>query len=185
MKNEELFKVYNTSFDTVEKIIDIFFQGDFRYLNLHKEIVVSGFIDNKAICIEQENVKINVPEKPRMIIKGPQKDIKQAAIELLENNGFEINGFEIQIRGGIVDILASKENRQIAMECGPCRVDKAIDYLEIPNTELWILTRKNKSSEHILFKITRGENWFNFLEHHKKYQFNYNKKSIENAFKTA
>jgi len=96
-----------------------------------------------------------------------------------------ISGFEVRIRGGIVDILASKENRQIAIECGPCRVDKAIDYLEIPNTELWILTRKNKRSEHILFKITRDKNWFKFLEHHRKYKLENGRKEIEKAFENV
>lgn len=185
MKDEDLFKIYNTSFKTVKKIMSIFFQGDFRYLHLQNEIAVAGFIDNKAISIEQENLKEDDIKKSKMKMKGPQQDIKQAAIGVLKDRGFDINGFEVSIRGGIVDILAIKKNRQVAMECGPCRIDKAIDYLEIPNTELWILTRKNKTSQRILFKIKRGKNWGNFLECHKNYQKETAKKLIQNVFKTA
>ncbi|NIO22974.1 MAG: hypothetical protein GTN38_03020, partial [Candidatus Aenigmarchaeota archaeon] len=153
MKDEDLFKIYNTSFESVERIMGIFFQGDFRYLHLQNEIAIAGFIDNKAISIKQERLKEKDIKKSKMKMKGPQQDIKQAAIGILKDRGFNIKGFEINIRGSIVDVLATKKNRQIAMECGPCRVDKAIDYLEIPNTELWILTRKNETSERTLFKI--------------------------------
>jgi hypothetical protein len=186
MENEdiydEMFKVYGTSFYTVNKMMDIFFQGDFRYLDLYRQIIVAGFIDNKAISIEQEIINPETIKKSNIKIKGPQKDIKQIAVGLLKENGFEIKGFEIWIRGGIVDILASKEKRQIAVECGPCRIDKSIDYLEIPNTDLWILTRKNENSEHILFKITRGKNWANFLEYHKKYQLEKKQKTDRKSF---
>ncbi len=189
MENEdiydEMFRVYNTSFATVKKMIDIFFQGDFRYLDLYREIIVAGFIDNKAISMEQEIINPEKIKKSNIKIKGPQKDIKQIAVGLLKESGFKIEGFEIWIRGGIVDLLASKENRQIAVECGPCRIDKSIDYLEIPNTDLWILTRKNENSEHILFKITRGKNWAKFLEYHKKYKLDKGRKQIEKAFENV
>ena len=135
--------------------------------------------------MEQEIINPEKIKKSNIKIKGPQKDIKQIAVGLLKGRGFKIKGFEIWVRGGIADILASKENRQIAVECGPCRIDKSIDYLEIPNTDLWILTRKNENSEHILFKITRGKNWAKFLEYHKKYKLETGRKLIENAFKNV
>ncbi len=104
------------------------------------------------------------------------------AVELLENNGFNVEGYEIWIRGGIVDILAKKENQQIAMECGPCRIDKAIDYLEIPNTELWILPRQEISKNVTIFKIIKGENWDWVLNRKKKYVLEETRKMVQEAF---
>lgn len=115
-------------------------------------------------------------------IKGPQKELKAMAVELLENNGFNVEGYEIWIRGGIVDILAKKENQQIAMECGPCRIDKAIDYLEIPNTELWILPRQEISKNVTIFKIIKGENWDWVLNRKKKYVLEETRKMVQEAF---
>lgn len=183
MRYEELFKVYNTKFETLEKMMEIFFQGDFRYLHIENEIAVSGFVDNKAISIEKEFIKETEIRKSKMKIKGPQKDIKQIAVGLLKKRGFKIEGFEMRIPGGIVDVLGKKEKQQIAMECGPCRIDKAIDYLEITNTELWILTRKDKNSEHVLYKIKKDKNWDEFLNFHKKYKMKSLKEAVHEAFK--
>lgn len=182
MKDEDLFEIYNTSFETVKKVMGMFFQDDFRYLNLYDEIMVAGFIDNKAISIKKGNFKEEEIKKSKMKMKGPQQDLKQVAVRLLKERGFEIKGFEVGIRGGIVDLLASKENQQIAVECGPCRVDKAIEYLKIPNTILWLLTRKNEKSEYVLFEIKRDENWDEFFKRHENYKMKSTKKAVEKAF---
>ena len=59
------------------------------------------------------------------------------------------------------DILAiNNDNKTILIECGPCRLWKAIDYLE-EDAELWI-TRDDDKTE--LFILTKGENWDNQLK---------------------
>lgn len=164
-----------------KRIEEIFYQGDIRYNDPYKEPWVKFFFKNRAIAIEKETIN-KIFKKTRMKIKGPQKELKAFSIGLLKERGFEIKGFEIQIPGGIVDVLAKNKNKQIAIECGPCRIDKAIDYLEIPNTELWILTKGKTKNNYIIHKITRHEDWEKVLNFYKEYTFEQLRKSMKEAF---
>ena len=63
------------------------------------------------------------------------------------------------------DILVERKGKTIALECGPCRISKSIQYLEDKNTELWIITNYlNNQSFH---KVTRGPNWSKVNRKHK------------------
>ena len=139
-------------------IEDIFEQGDRRYTDPKIANVIYNFIkDNAIIIIQTDLSNIELPKEIPESIYGPQEHIKHLALNILKKEGAKVIGFERRIPGGRADILAERNGKTIALECGPCRTDKAIKYLENENTELWIVTSYlNESS---LTKVTRGPNW--------------------------
>ena len=174
---QRLIEEYKTSQKTISRINEIFAQGDIRYADVEYEVIVAGFLDNKAITIEEKPVVYGAG-KSEAAVKGPQKDLKKIAINLLENNGFQVENFEKQFHGGIADIIAKNKNGEwIGVECGPCVIRKAIDYLEKPDTKLWVLTPGG-----ILFEVKRGENWYSFHDFYISKQNEEKTKAVEKAF---
>ena len=75
----------------------------------------------------------------------------------MEAEGWNVD-YEVNIGWGIVDVLARKEGWEIAVECGPCRLSKIINYFRISTlNELWIVSYY--SNDRSIFIIKRGENW--------------------------
>lgn len=115
--------------------------------------------------MDTKNVEpIDVPKEALAKIKPPQKMHKYLALKILEDFGGKLIGFERLISGGRVDILAKLDGKTIAIECGPCRVNKAIDYLRNDNTELWLISNWLDAAQFI--RIQRGPNWDKELQKH-------------------
>jgi hypothetical protein len=170
---------YKPTPKAMEKVEEIFKQDDGRYVDPWKHIIAAGFIAHHAISITSKIIKSpkigKIPEH-----KGPQKELKRIAAWLLRETGFNIKGCEIRIPGGVADMIGASKEKQIVIECGPCRIDKPIDYLENPNNILWILTRKNDNV--VLHEIKRGKNWKKFLKFHKKESMRLMQEAYEKAF---
>lgn len=174
LKDEmEFAEKYGASNRTIEFVPELFICADSRYEDFSEAAIVAGFIDNKAIVVEEKIApeslqSVELDENDLKFVSQPQKDDKIAAIRLLKGFGFDFAGTEIRFNGGVVDILGRNKDKNIAIECGPCRIIKAVDYLEKENTELWLIpvdfwqTRK-------FFVVSRGPNWKIFLGFHKKY----------------
>ncbi len=152
--------------ENIDLIEDIFQQGDARYVDNDSAIVVAYFLENKGIKIENDKISgVYYPsENDLKNIRGPQQFYKFLGKKHLEGRGYEVIGFEIPIHGGRTDILAenSSKNETVAVECGPCRTDKAIEYLRKENTILWVISLSEKGSldkEIPAFIIERGPNW--------------------------
>ena len=148
--------------EAIQKVRDIFQQGDGRYENPENAVLVSQFIENKAIKIEKKILTdIEVSEKESEGVRAPQQIYKVIGKRLLENLGYESIIFEVSIPGGRVDILAESKNKEtIAVECCSCRIDKAIDFLK-EGFVLWILSYGNGPivKELPLYIVKKGENW--------------------------
>ncbi|MFH0831960.1 MAG: hypothetical protein V1886_03815 [archaeon] len=145
----------------------IFMQGDTRHLDSFYIKSVADFILYNAIAIEKEVFSFKEPEERELVkIKEPQKIEKYYALQILKSKNLEFKGFEMPFLNYEADILAMKEGKTIVIECGPCRLWKAISCLEA-DAELWI-TREDKQTE--LFTLTKGENWNSKLEEFKSRQ---------------
>ena len=163
-----------TQEEAMEIVYDILNQGDSRYNNPKDEMILSSFIVNKTIDLEEREIlSINKPNKEDFwLVKGVQKDEKYVAKHLLKQQGFNDNEiyFERMFLGSRPDIFAEKENRIIVVECCSCRIDKIWEYLSKAD-EVWILTRGenpwdtpifNKKMQLFIFK--KGANWALFLK---------------------
>ncbi len=174
--HQKLIETYRAFPKTIEDVNEIFTQGDIRYADLDYEVIVAGFIDNGAISIGKR--KVNIEPTAGEEFKGPQKDLKFAASEVLRMTGFRISGVEKAFAGGIADILArNTKGESIAVECGPCNIRKAVDYLEVEGNRLWIITRDGNLSE-----VKRGAKWDSFFKFYQGIQNFYNKEAIEKTF---
>ncbi|MBU1135441.1 MAG: tyrosine-type recombinase/integrase [Nanoarchaeota archaeon] len=169
---------YKASGKTMNKINDIFTQGDGRYLDPEYEAIVAGFIDRNAIKMEKKKI-FKTPLETKNI-RGPQKEMKSIVIAILKERGYKIVSIERGFMGGIPDVLAKKDDKTIAVECGPCNMIKAISYLEKDNTNLWILKPDGKG--HILYTIRRSDSWNDFIKFHRERQINKAKQYIDIAF---
>lgn len=157
---------------TTLKFVDsVFSQGDSRYFDSYSQTLVASFLESDAICVEKCSIKFYRKFECEEFekIDGPQENLKKIAIFWLKKNGFKIIGFERWLAGGKVDILASKSNLTIAVECGPCRIDKPIDYLREENTELWIITNYWGEGP-ALHTVRRGPNWDKIIKIHDDWQ---------------
>lgn len=156
----------------IERIEEIFTEFDIRYNDPFNQVIIETFLKLGAISIKERVIRND--QKGAIIdrIKGPQRELKAIAGKLLKDSGFKILGYEIGFMGGIVDVLAEGKGKTIAVECGPCRLTKVIDYLENHKAELWIV----KQDHH--YVIRRGRNW-------KRIYDLYKKRDIENLRKTA
>lgn len=144
-----------------DEVWEVFLQGDRRYDSAQDMAELEHFISQGAVVIEKEKFTPRVTATALEVkIVGPQELEKRAALFLLQREKCELIGFERRFCGGRADILVRHGNLMIAIECGPCRVSKAIDYLREPDTELWIVTSADIFCESFLsFKIKRGPNW--------------------------
>lgn len=186
MNLKYLIKVANTygaSSETMKFVRDLFLQGDGRYDSIVDDAIVAGFIDHQAIVVEKRSApddlhKVKVDKKLLRLIGLPQKDYKLGAAKLLILLGFDFVCTEVRFQGGFVDVLGKGKNKTIAIECGPCRISKAIEYLEEENVELWLIPLdfwQNKK----FFVMARGPNWKNYFEFHENYKIK-QLKSIKN-----
>ncbi len=169
----ELAERYGASEKRIEFVSNLFTQADIRYEYFSESAIVAGFINNNAIVVKEEIApdleSIKLDKSELKFVRQPQKDDKIASIRLLKTLGFEFAGTEIRYNGGTVDVLGCGKGKIIAVECGPCRINKAVDYLEKENTELWLIPVdfwQNKK----FFIVSRGPNWKDFHDFHKKYQ---------------
>ena len=145
------------------KLEEIFLLGDSRYdlINLSK---IYSFFSENALSMEKEEIEkvdktFNIEE-----VDGPQKLQKSYALKLLKEKNLGFEGFEVDLGWGRTDILACDRDKQlVAIECGPCRLNKAINYFRIENLkELWLI--HIYSDEKTLYIIKRGVNWERQLE---------------------
>lgn len=165
----ELKKVYKATDDTIREVIDIFEQGDYRYTDPWNAIIVAGFIDNNAIRIERkEEIMPTINHEKTNKIKGPQEVFKLYAKQIAEKKGFKVKEYESSFLGGKADVFAVKNEMKLLVECCSCRISKAIDYLNEPNTLLWIMLRDIKDKI-IFFEFSRGKSWSDFNKFHNEY----------------
>jgi len=162
----------------VERLGEIFTDTDPRYIDPFNEYVLGIFIKQKAIIIEEKKINIKTEELNLKGIKGPQKELKAIARHLLKDSGYRITAYERGFMGGIADVLANDKNgKTIAVECGPCRLTKAIDYLENTEAELWIVKKDR------MYVVKRGDNWGKIHTAFKKQQLEDMRKAVDRAFK--
>jgi len=177
----DVIKDYKIRIRTMDLVHDVFIQNDMRYLDPLMEAYVAGFIDNNAIKIQQEFVKHRVINTNN--IKGPQKEMKSIAIDLLKKRGYEVVSIEKQFMGGIPDVLMQSKGKTIAIECGPCGLFKGIDYLENDKTELFIL--KPVERGYNLYKVSRSKNWHKMIKYHRKKELGVRSEMVQKAFDNA
>lgn len=185
----ELIRKFNTSMNTINFVNDLFTQGDSRYLEMCDDVMVAGFLDNKAIIISEKNLPngledVSLSEKGFELIRKPQKDEKILAIKLLKRFGFKIIGTERWFKGGKADVLAvhKRLGKTVAVECGPCRISKAIHYLEAPNAELWLIPVDCAETRKYTV-ISRGSNWDNYFKFHQNFWMKEMKIAVDRVFK--
>lgn len=142
---------------TEQQLIDIFLVGDPRYsLSESKELY--DFFVSEALTLEKEQI-LKTSSVDEDSIYGPQKLAKSTTLELLKLKGLDFAGYEQDIGYGRVDVLAKNKNGEIiAIECGPCRISKAINYFKINNLiQLWLI--QVYYDEQVLYIIQKGPNW--------------------------
>jgi hypothetical protein len=178
----ELQRAYRAKEGTIKKVVQIFQQGDYRYSDPWNAIIVAGFLDNKAINMERkEENKPDIKDGDLGTVKGPQEVFKLYAKKIAEKEGFSIKEYESFISGGKTDILAVRNSKKLLIECCSCRISKAIDYLSIPDTSLWVLLR-NFKDKIIIFEFSRGKNWDIFNKFHNEYMMNQLHKHYDRLF---
>lgn len=157
-------------------IADIFTKGDARYSEEYKEFTIY-FLKNKAVTVEAKEVShlINNIPLPKEVLEigGPQQSLKRLALSIFQEFGVELIGFERNVGYGRVDILGRLRDKQIFVECGPCRIDKCFNYLREDNIELWLVDAWLESSakeKAMLYIIRQGLNWQKVVEKYDAYK---------------
>lgn len=136
-------------------VFDVFTQGKRQYIESTDQEIAANFINMKGVSVRSESLDAENVKIGR--IRGPQKKMKAMAIKLLKERGFRVLSIERGFEGGVVDVLGGRGRERLAVECGPCRISKLIDYLWRDKTTLWII--KPDGKEYILYEFSRGENW--------------------------
>ncbi len=145
-------------------VFDIFTQGKWDYIHTINQEIAANFIYKGAVLIKSEDLDKCATNTKN--IHGPQKEMKALAIKLLKKRGFKVLAIEKGFNGGIVDVLGGRGKERIAVECGPCRISKFIDYLWRENTALWVI--KPAGNKYILYEFKRGEWWNKAIELYEK-----------------
>lgn len=132
-----------TEKEALDLVYNVLNQGDSRYNDPENETILSKFVLNEAVSLEERDFpEVISPGKSELeSIRGVQKLDKYLAKILLKKEGFKDSEifFERSFLGSRPDVLAESENKIIAVECCSCRVDKIVNYL--PDVEeVWILT---------------------------------------------
>ena len=151
-------------------IIENLTQEDSRYLIPESFELLIDFIYNEAIVIEEHELpEINEPSSEELSkIPSPQSYHKYIGSKLLQLNNFkkEHIKFEYPFYNRKADVYVNQDNKKIIIECCSCNLSKPIEYLEEPNTELWVITQGfgswenfSKSYESLWFILRKGENW--------------------------
>jgi hypothetical protein len=173
-------KIFPKSEQEALKLVwDILNQGDSRYNDSESERILSKFIINRAVYLEEKEFpEIKEPAQGELgAIKGVQKIDKYIAKILLKKEDFKDSEifFEREFLSSRPDVLGESEKKIVAVECCSCRIDKIIDYLSIAE-EVWVLTLGESPWEtnHYLknkmqwFVFKKGENWGEVLDFQKK-----------------
>lgn len=162
-----MIKLENLSEEEVE---DILIQGDRRYF-IDEMPIMAAFIKAGAIDIFREVVNdVEIDESELVHITPPQRGEKLLAKKLFEKNNIKFVSFEHSFKGSRTDVFGDRNGTKILVECGPCRVNKLINYLAEENTELWIVTCYF-NEDHLLHVFRRGPNWKTVYEGYLKRQF--------------
>jgi len=166
-----------TDEELIHFIISIFTNWDNRY-TISTANLVALFIRKNAILIQKEPlISISDPTKEELThIVGPQEQTKHIAMKILDSLGAKLIGFERRFPGGIVDVLGRENGKTFAIECGPCRIDKAIAYLREKNTELWLIDGPYSNAESTFHRVIRGPCWDKTI---KKYDNWYRKELLK------
>jgi len=157
-----------TTEEAMDLIYGILKQGDSRYNDTEAEKILSSFLINQAISIEETDFPEIEESKEKDLVKHfVQGQEKYIAKILLKMRGFRDNEifFERRFNGSTPDVFAERDNLIILVECCSCRVSKIIDFLSKAE-EVWILTLgENPWEEKPLFKrmqwfiFRKGLNW--------------------------
>ncbi|MBI2499338.1 hypothetical protein HYV88_03800 [Candidatus Woesearchaeota archaeon] len=171
--------IFKSREEAYEWIDDNLIQGDERYTAwTENQLILAQFFHEDACLIEEKEIMdMKEPSYDELReIGGPQEYHKFIAIKLLESNGFVKQKIktEYPFLGRRVDIFARLGKKKILVECCSLDINKVIEYLEVPSTELWVITAgyapwdkmfpiKDRSQ---WFIIKRGKNW---AESYKKF----------------
>jgi len=148
--------------EAIKLIWDILEQGDSRYNDPEAERILSFFLLNQAILLEEKPFpNIEEPKREDVFEHFVQGKEKYIAKILLNLEGFD-NGeifYERRFLGYRPDVFAEKQDKIIVVECCSCKVDKVIDFLSEAD-EIWALTYEgNPWEEKPLFEKMQ---WFVF-----------------------
>lgn len=170
--------------ETMNLVYNILNQGDSRYNDPEKEVILTDFLIKEAIDLEEREIpKIDLSgecNKPNTNLGNVQWSQKKLAVKLLRKEGFQDSEIYLERRflGSQPDVMAESGKRTIIVECCSCRIDKIINFLS-DSDEVWILTYGqdpneefqylNSKMQWLIFK--KGENWQEvFSEFQKKCQ---------------
>jgi hypothetical protein len=145
-----------------DDLLSIFTQNDSRYYYPKLAANLLAFVKTGAILIQKQACVDPIETDIRIV--EPQVETKKLAISAIKREGAELVGFERTVPGGKVDVLARVSDKNVLIECGPCRIDKAINYLREKDTELWLIAGPYSNSESTFYKVTRGANWESIVE---------------------
>ena len=155
--------------ETTDLIDNVLKQGDNRYNDTEAERILSSFLINHAVSVEERDFpEIEESKEGDLVKHFVQGQEKYIAKILLKMNGFKDNEifFERRFNGSAPDVFAEREKSTVLVECCSCRVSKIIDFLSKVD-EMWILTLgENPWEEKPLFKrmqwfsFKKGPNWY-------------------------
>jgi hypothetical protein len=157
---------------TLEEAMDLIYnilnQGDSRYNHFEAERILSQFLLNKAVSLEERDFPItkepNREDLFEHFVQGQEKYIAKTILNLQGFDNSEIF-YEKSFLGSRPDVFAEKGGTIIIVECCSCRISKIIDFLSEVN-EIWVLTYGEKPWEKkplfgkmqwFIFK--KGANW--------------------------
>ena len=168
----------------------ILVQGDLRYLDTYSMNILSYFIVQGAVLVEEREIsQIDEPTNSNLEkIDKPQRLAKYIAFNLLKNEGFSNSEilFEKNVKGGKTDVAALSNEKKVFVECHSCRVNKVIDYLS-QNAELWVLTAGALPWEKQplgpckqWFVFIQGPNWKEVFKEFQTKNIEFIKKGLKN-----
>lgn len=173
--------------EAVKLVWDILEQGDSRYNESEAERILSSFLFNQAILLEEKPFpNIGKPKREDLFkhfIQGQEKYIAKILLNLDGFNNDEIF-YERMFLDSRPDVFAEKQDKKIIVECCSCRVSKVINFLSEAD-ELWILTSgENPWEEKPLFEKIQ---WFVFKKGSKwnKVYTEFKQKQIEQLKKAS
>lgn len=154
----ELIQVYGADMETIGKVSGIFSQGDQKLADPEHEAIIAGFLKNGGIdgLFEKVESKPQAPLTPGLKIQLTPGSPKSLLISALKEKGYEIVATGIEAAGEKIDAIARRPGTQEAVVAiaGPSSAAKLVEYLERPQTSVWIMDASGK-----LFVFSRGQRW--------------------------